>query len=138
MKKSRSLRIYSIVIIGVFLILASGCKKDIEIDPYGNIELHYPPIVTTVTVNNIAQTTAISGGDIESIGSNVITEQGICWGEYSAIPPPSCTYIADSSGTINFRITMTGLKPNTEYIVQAYATNSYGTGYGSWMSFTTN
>jgi len=37
------------------------------------------PAITTATVTNIAQTTAISGGEVTSDGGATVTARGVCW-----------------------------------------------------------
>jgi hypothetical protein len=129
--------IYPLVLMGALLMFTSGCKKDLQVDPFGVEGIHYPPSVITVEVSEITQTTAVSGGNIISNGSSATAIQGICWSDDLGIPSTSYPNIEYSSGAPNYRITMTGLKPNTKYIVCAFATNSYGTGYGTGITFTT-
>lgn len=132
------IRIYPLFFMGVCLMFACSCSKNIEVDNvFGGTDLHFPPVVTTAETTNITESTAISGGDIQSAGSTAITARGICWSDTTNFPTTSDTHIADASGAQNFRIMMSGLKSNTFYVVRAYATNSIGTGYGSGMSFTT-
>ncbi|MCP4706197.1 MAG: hypothetical protein GY865_16500 [candidate division Zixibacteria bacterium] len=46
--------------------------------------------------------------------------------------------IIDSSGAVDFKITITDLTGNTSYYVRAFATNRAGTGYGDVLSFTSS
>jgi len=92
------------------------------------------PTLSTATVTSMIGTTATSGGDVLNTGSDVITARGVCW---STSPAPS---IADSktvdAGTMGtFSSSITGLSVGTVYYVRAYATNSFGTGYGQEFSF---
>jgi len=132
MKKKSRILIYTLVIIGVFLMLTSSCKKkDDNSNPTAQI-----PILTTAAVSNILQTTATCGGTISSDGGSTVTARGVCWstGQTPAITDNKTT---DGTGTGNFTSAITGLTANTTYYVRAYATNSAGTGYGSAVQFTT-
>ena len=125
------------VMTGVMLMLTISCKKDFQVNPFPATVCYYQPIVNTVETSNITRNSAVSGGEIISAGSSAVTAQGICWSDDGTVPTTSGAHVADSSGSKNFNITMKGLKPKTYYIVRAYATNYYGTGYGTGMSFTT-
>ena len=107
---------------------------------YGN-ELSFTtlpnaPTVTTSPVSNIAQTTALGGGNVTSSGGATVTQRGICWSTQST-PTLTDSHIASGSGTGSFTAQMTGLTANTTYYVRAYAINSAGTSYGNVVSFTT-
>jgi len=134
MKEKVNLWIYPFVIVGVLLILTSGCKK--KDDTNNSTPTPQVPTLTTVTVSSIAQTTAISGGNVTSEGSSVITNRGVCWNT-SQSPTISDDHTTDGSGTGSFTSNLTTLTMNTLYYVRAYATNSAGTGYGNEVSFTT-
>lgn len=94
------------------------------------------PVLTTMAVTDITQTTAISGGEITSDGGATVTARGVCWST-SQNPTISDSKTEDGTGAGSFTSSISGLVPNTGYYVRAYATNSAGTGYGSAMSFTT-
>ena len=95
----------------------------------------YPTIVTTA-VSNITATTAASGGNVTNDGGVAMVERGVCW---STSPTPtiadSCT--SDGNTTGSYASAVTGLTPATTYFLCAYATNTFGTAYGSTVSFTT-
>jgi len=117
---------------GVLLILASCSKKTDE----NNNPTSQIPVLSTATLNNITQTTAISGGNITSQGSSSVTARGVCWSTITN-PTISDAHSTDGNGTGNFTSNLAGLSSNTLYYVRAYATNSAGTGYGNLQSFTT-
>jgi uncharacterized protein (TIGR02145 family) len=94
------------------------------------------PVLTTVAISNIGQTTASSGGSISSAGSGTVTARGVCWST-SRNPGVRDDRTSDGMGTGNFRSEISGLTPGTPYYVRAYATNSTGTGYGNELTFTT-
>jgi hypothetical protein len=95
------------------------------------------PVITTNAVTNIAQTTATCGGNILSDGGSNIINKGICW-DTSKNPSIINSKTNNSSGGLgSYSHNMSGLAKKTTYYVRAYATNSYGTGYGDTISFTT-
>lgn len=106
-------------------------RSNKDISDYYNV-----PIVTTSSVINISQTTALCGGNVTSAGTSTVTARGICWST-SSTPTISDSKTTDGSGTGGFTSSLTGLTAGTSYYVRAYATNSAGTSYGSEQSFTT-
>lgn len=93
------------------------------------------PVLTTIPVSAITQTTAVSGGDITFDGGTEITERGVCWST-TASPDIADSKTSNGTGTGTFQSNITGLTGNTRYYLRAYATNSVGTGYGQEISFT--
>ena len=94
------------------------------------------PTVTTSSITNITETTATGGGEVTSDGGSTVTARGVVW---STSQNPTLTsndgYTTDGSGTGSFTSNLTGLNPDTQYYVRAYATNSQGTAYGNQVSF---
>lgn len=93
--------------------------------------------LSTKSLQNITQNTAISGGEILSDGRSPILSKGIC---YSKLSNPTITdsITNDGSGTASYFSLLKNLKPNTKYYVRSYATNSIGTAYGNELNFITN
>jgi len=94
------------------------------------------PTVTTDTVTNITETTAINGGTVTSDGGAPVTARGVCWST-SSNPTTADNHTINGSDTGTFVSTMTGLTGGTIYHVRAYATNSAGTSYGNELTFST-
>jgi hypothetical protein len=117
-------------IILILLFLVNACDKGTE-----TLQASVPQITTT-NVSGIASSSAFSGGTITSDGGAAITARGVCWGTNSA-PTIADNRTTDGTGSGSFTSTLTGLSPNTNYFIRAYATNSAGTGYGNTISFTT-
>ncbi len=94
------------------------------------------PILTTIVVSNITDSSAVSGGIITSNGGAVVIARGICW---DTLPNPTINsnHTSDSSGIGSFTSNITRLKSGTTYYVRAYATNAAGTAYGNQDTFTT-
>lgn len=86
------------------------------------------PTVATSPISDIKGNAASSGGNIINNGLSSISSFGLCW---STSPNPTTA----NSVTTSFTAVMTGLTPNTTYYVRAFATNSFGTGYGNQYSF---
>ncbi|MCE1201483.1 MAG: fibrobacter succinogenes major paralogous domain-containing protein [Bacteroidia bacterium] len=95
------------------------------------------PTVTTKDISNITANSAVGGGNVTYDGEGVITARGVVWG-LSANPTltDNLGYTTDGTGLGEFTSQITGLSPQTQYNVRAYATNSAGTSYGSNVSFT--
>ena len=95
------------------------------------------PTVTTATVTQITETTAVAGGNVTSDGGASVTERGVVY-SINQNPTIADNKILNGSGTGSFTCNLTGLQPNTTYYVRAYAVNSKGTAYGEEVTFITN
>lgn len=91
----------------------------------------YPYGFTSITT-----TSTKASGEVTSDGGAEITDRGFCWGR-SLNPTLSDNHVSAGSGTGTFNATLTGLQPNTDYMVRAYATNITGTAYGDQMQCST-
>ncbi|OFY67154.1 MAG: hypothetical protein A2Y71_03965 [Bacteroidetes bacterium RBG_13_42_15] len=94
------------------------------------------PIITTMAVTDITQTSATSGGNISSDGGSSVTARGVCWGTTSN-PIITGSHTSDGTGSGVYISNLNGLDLNTVYYVRAYAINSVGIAYGVVVSFTT-
>ncbi len=96
----------------------------------------YVPVVTTQAATSIGQTTVTFNGTITDTGGGTDTVRGF---EYSTTTTVDRTYSESGSfSAAAFTGAITDLMPGTLYYYRAYATNSLGTGYGDWVSFTTS
>ena len=96
------------------------------------------PTLTTTSVSEITNGTAVSGGTISNDGVSLVTARGIVW---STSPNPAITLPTktnDGIGAGAFTSYMTGLISNITYHVRAYITNGFETSYGNEFSFTTS
>ena len=94
------------------------------------------PMVTTLEIAGLSQTTAVAGGNVTSDGGAEVTARGVCWST-SQEPTVEGEHTTDGAGTGEYQSNLSGLTANTTYYVRAYATNSEGTAYGEEISFTT-
>ena len=94
------------------------------------------PTVTTAEITSIAQTTAISGGEVLSEGGSSVTVKGVCWST-NPYPTIADTKTNDGGGMGVFISAVAGLTANTTYYLRAYAVNAVGTSYGDEKTFTT-
>jgi len=95
------------------------------------------PTVTTQAPTNISTSTATANGNITSIGESSVTERGF---QYDIVTSTSPAYSVSETGTFGtgtYSLNITGLYAGTTYYIRAFAKNSRGTAYGSWLSFTT-
>ncbi len=115
-------------------LLNTGCKKTTTDTNSA------PSLTTNDVILDVTSTTAQSGGTVTSIGTSVITENGVCYSSSNQTPTISDTKktTAVISSSYSFTTDLTGLTPSTTYYLRAYATNQYGTGYGSVVKFTTS
>jgi uncharacterized protein (TIGR02145 family) len=114
----------------ICLIPPLGCENQ------KNEETISVPVLTTMIVNDVTQTTGISGGTITSNGGSIITECGVCW-DINQNPLILNRKSSDVPSSGKFTSVLNGLTANTTYYVRAYATNIIGTGYGNVVTFNT-
>ena len=95
------------------------------------------PTVTTQAVSDITHNSGKGNGNITATGGINATERGF---EYKEGEEGEVDKVYDTGDfeTGEFSKDITGLKPNVQYYVRAYAKNPAGTGYGDWVDFTTN
>lgn len=139
--------------IGFLALLNTSCKKIERIVPDPVIS------ITTDTISDITQTTAISKCTITSDGYAEITAFGICWNtqQQPTINDNKVNYNADQDSFISlttklmnnpkdylkatdqesFTSSINGLNENTKYYFRAYVTTTSGTIYGNMLSYNT-
>ena len=94
------------------------------------------PTVTTAEITSITGATASCGGTVTDNGGLNVTARGVCW-SIAHNPTINDSHTIDSLGLGSFYSSIADLNVNTTYYLRAYASTSFGTGYGEEMSFTT-
>ena len=94
------------------------------------------PSITTNNISNITSNSAETGGVIYDEGGSEVIARGVC---YSSSPNPTLddNFTLNNAGSGDFTSIITNLNGNSDYYVRAYATNSFGTNYGSQKFFAT-
>lgn len=111
-------------------IVYFGCEND------PGDETLKPPEIMTSQVDEISETSAVTGGSVNSEGGVEITDKGICWSIHQK-PTFEDEVISAGSGPGSFSSTIVGLQPSTRYYVRAYAAYNLGIGYGDEVAFET-
>lgn len=102
----------------------------------GAYEMQLPPSLSTIPVSGIGTNSAQSGGEVLSEGTAPVPVRGCVWNTAGS-PTLADSSTFDGAGPGLFASSLTGLVSQTTYFVRAYATNSYGVGYGDERVFTT-
>lgn len=85
---------------------------------------------------DVTQTTATSGGSVNSPQGTIMKRKGVCWS--TSQNPTVDDNISDNGyGNDDFNSYIYDLLPNTTYHYRAYAEDCNGIYYGNEMSFTT-
>ena len=96
------------------------------------------PALTTVSVTNVTETSALCRGNVLDDYGSPVTERGVCYSKTNAQPTIEDSHNPANYGGIGeFSCSISSLEPNTAYHCRAYATNSAGTAYGEVIVFTT-
>ncbi|MFA6397877.1 MAG: hypothetical protein WDK96_03495 [Candidatus Paceibacterota bacterium] len=102
----------------------------------GNNNPNQAPTVTTNSATSITESNATLNGYVDGNGTSTTT-----WFQYGTnqgLLNNSTNIVSIGINGYNMGEFITGLQPNTIYYFRAVAQNSYGTSYGSVLSFTTN
>ncbi len=116
------------------VLLGTGCKKT-PATPNSA-----PSLTTTDVILDVTTTSAQSGGTVTNVGTSAITANGVCYSSTNQTPTTDNSKTTDPviSTSYTFISNLSGLTANTTYYLRAYATNAYGTSYGSVVKFTTS
>ncbi|MDR1531774.1 MAG: S-layer homology domain-containing protein [Clostridiales bacterium] len=97
------------------------------------------PAVFTESITNVGDSDANVDIYVSSDGSSQITRRGVVYSAYTSTPTVDNSEFVSISGTTGSGTAyLSGLSANTRYYARAFATNSYGTGYGAVETFTTS
>jgi hypothetical protein len=89
------------------------------------------PIIETTEIVDVAETSAIVGGNVIDDNGYQITSRGLCWSRTNQNPTIDDNFSTEGTGIGQFRGSITNLTAGNGYFVRAYATNSIGTSYGN-------
>ena len=92
------------------------------------------PKVATSAVMKTGSSSAEAYGEVTDTGGAAIIAQGVCWSSYDN-PTLANSHAEAELGRDAFSIAAENLMPNVTYNFRAYATNSFGTAYGSAIAF---
>ena len=98
-----------------------------------SISLCYPTVNTTIA-GSVSYFSATLGGEVTKEGDEAPTSRGIKWGLTSGNLSNDVPIEIELE---TFSQLVDGLTPGTTYYFRAYATNTYGTGFGEILNFTT-
>lgn len=145
MKKS-----WLVILIGLAFVFSCS-KEDFVWDlpktnPYEGIDTTgvvipnaQSPVVITTGNLNITTSSFDVTGNINALGSSQITHHGHCWST-DQLPDTNDNKtdfgIIQTTGT--YTSSLSGLTPNTNYYVRAYASNSFGLSFGNQIIVKTN
>ena len=135
MSKALPRTLLLVVFLSSFIFFGTGCKKSND-----STTSAVPSVNTTDVILDVTSTTAQSGGTITATGTDVVTNNGVCYSTTNTTPTISDTKTVAPVSTTSFDFTanITGLTPNTTYYLRAFATSGVGTGYGAVIKFTTS
>jgi len=109
-----------------------------ELIHFSTLNIGGIPSVSTLGSNTITSNTATFLGNLNNIGNGQVLSKGFCY-SLSNNPTTSNTIISVPGSSVgNFSSEVSGLLPNTTYFFRAFATNSYGVGYGEVFQFQTS
>ena len=107
---------FLLVSIVAFFILGS-CKKSSpgnNAGGGGGVSATVPVLSVTTAVTSITNTSAISGGNVNSDGGAAVSVRGVCWNTASN-PTIANSKTTDGSGTGSFTSNLTGLNAGVTY-----------------------
>ncbi|MFM9944756.1 MAG: fibrobacter succinogenes major paralogous domain-containing protein [Bacteroidia bacterium] len=120
----------SLIALAVLFVFAVSCST---VDDTPELTA---PLITTDTIFETTDVSAVLGGKITSDGGSPVTSKGVCW-SINQDPTMSNDTLMLGKGDKAFTASIKGLTKNTKYYVRAFATNGIGTTYGTQKSFTT-
>ncbi|PBQ32710.1 hypothetical protein CNR22_13310 [Sphingobacteriaceae bacterium] len=121
------------------VFILSSCKKERKNDPEPTASGE-PVVVNTsflaLGAKDITNNSAVSGIYIAQLGSETVTEAGICWSE-SPDPTTASNKINVNVEVGIHAVNLTNLKNSTVYYLRSYIVNASGTSYGMQLIFHT-
>ncbi len=94
------------------------------------------PVLSTLSATNINTNSALSGGNITSVGYDNIISCGICWNTTGS--PTVADSLTNEGSTFGiYTSSLNNLSPGTQYYLRAYAENMAGIAYGNEIELQT-
>lgn len=130
MKKAilKSVKFLMAIIISIYLF--NSCTEEFDYGKSVNA-------VKTLESSSVLQTAATVSGLVNTDNGSSLIERGIC---YDTSSNPTITNLkkTDALNILgSFSCSLNKLSPSTTYYARAYATNNFGTAYGTEISFKT-
>lgn len=95
-------------------------------------------VTTDGSITGLGAIKATISGEVTSDGNITVTERGIEYKKSTEADTAYTKVLTSAGGTGVYSVDITGLEPETNYDVRAYAINTEGTSYGNVVSFQTN
>jgi uncharacterized protein (TIGR02145 family) len=115
-----------------FSFLIISCKTQENVPVKEN-----PPTVFTKKASDVSLFSATLNGEVTNEGFTPVTDRGFVYSDKNNNPSLTDSKIQSSYGKGLYSIVLNKLSVNTKYYYTAYATNTKGTSYGQFDSFTT-
>ena len=104
-----------------------------------------PPVLTTAAATTVTSSSAVlngagtpNGADTSGWFGYSTTNPGTCTATFGTrLPASGGTDLSTGFSPVNYAQTLTGLTPSTTYYYCAIGSNTYGTAWGTVLSFTT-
>jgi uncharacterized protein (TIGR02145 family) len=125
----------TVYIVRAYAINSSGISYGSSI---GFITQQNLPTVTLGDITRVYTAVATCTGNVTSLGdyNDMVTKKGVCWGYSTDLNLSNCIGKTENgTGLGIYTSTMKGLSAGEAYIVRAYATNSFGTAYSDYKSY---
>lgn len=94
------------------------------------------PIVKTLGSKNVTSSSAIIQCEATDDAGATITARGVCY-SLTPLPTVESVHTSDGSGIGKWESSLSDLTSNATYYIRAYATNTFGTGYGEQITIST-
>ncbi|MFA5158659.1 MAG: Ig-like domain-containing protein [Patescibacteria group bacterium] len=135
---SYRVRAYAYIISSDFTEFALGYGSTVTVTTRSSA---VAPTVSTSAATEITDDSCKGNGSISDTGGELCSSRGFCYKIGASGDPTTSDTVASDTGSFNlgtFTKTITGLSPETNYRVRAFAVNSKGTSYGTTVNVLTD